>query len=218
MSNKVKLNRLFRLANLLIAAVVIPMVLFAAWKRPAHREGYFGQLLSPAKEAYDFKLTDQDGKPFRLSQLRGDAVVLAFGFTHCPNICPTTLASLASVFKALPSDDRARVRFLFISVDPARDTPEKLKNYVPFFQSSFVGLTGSVQEIARTAKEYGAFYETVPQSSNDASDFYTINHSSYVYVIDPAGKFALLYHYEQLPESKRIAHDIAKLLHDSDSK
>ena len=181
-------------------------------KKAALQRAYYGQVIFPAKKAYDFNLVDQDGKPLRLHDLRGKVVVFSFGFTHCPNICPMTLGDLSSFYKQLSEKDQGRVRVLFISVDPERDTPEKLKNFVPFFNPSFTGLTGTEEEIAHTAKEYGAFYEKVLQFTNDTSQLYTMNHSAYVYVIDPSGNFALLYNYEQLMDGKRIADDIENLL------
>ncbi len=162
---------------------------------------YYGHKFPNAKEAFDFNLTDQKGKPFRLDSLRGKLVLMVFGFTHCPNICPTTLADLAAIYRKLPSADQAKVQVLFISVDPERDTPKVLKNYVPFFDEHFIGLTGRPAEIAKTAKAYGAVYERSYQSSQVAANYYTINHSTYLYIISPAGKWIALYDYEQLPNS-----------------
>src|ERR1700735_5443679 len=90
------------------------------------QENFYGQALVPAKAAFDFHLVDQDGKPFQLSQMRGKTVLFSFGFTHCPNVCPTTLSDLAKVYQALPAEDREKVQILFVSIDPHRDKPETM--------------------------------------------------------------------------------------------
>jgi protein SCO1/2 len=171
---------------------------------------YYGQWIG--KEAPDFTLTNQDGEPASLSGLRGKLVLMTFGFTHCPNICPTTLANLAAICRGLPPADQDRVRVLFISVDPARDTPRVLKDYVGFYARGFTGLTGSADDIAKVAKEYGAYYEAVMQDSQISSNYYTINHSAYVYLIDPQGRFAVLYDNDKLLDHARMSQDIEHLL------
>lgn len=206
-------KRAFLILFIFAGLVVFPATMYVMGKKAALQRSYYGQVIYPAKKAYDFSLTDQDGRPFQLHDLLGKVVVFSFGFAHCPNICPMTLGDLSSFYKQLPEKDQPRVRVLFISIDPERDTPDKLKNFVPFFNPAFTGLTGTPDQIARTAKEYGAFYEKVDQYSNDTSQLYTMNHSAYVYVIDPSGNFKLLYNYEQLMDGKRIADDIENLLH-----
>jgi protein SCO1/2 len=137
---------------------------------------------------------------------------MTFGFTHCPNICPTTLANLAAICQGLPPAERDRVRVLFITVDPARDTPQALKEYVGFYARGFMGLTGSADQIAKVAKDYGAYYEAVMQQSQVAKDYYTINHSAYVYLINPEGRFAVLYDNDKLADHARMTRDIEHLL------
>lgn len=171
---------------------------------------YYGQWIG--KAAPDFALTDQDRKIARLDALRGKLVLMTFGFTHCPNICPTTLANLAAVCEGLPVRSQERVRVLFITVDPARDTPQALKEYVRFYSPEFMGLTGSADEIAKVAKDYGAYYEAVMQNSQVAGDYYTVNHSTYVYLINPQGRFAVLYNNDKLADHVRMSQDIAHVL------
>jgi protein SCO1/2 len=171
---------------------------------------YYGNWIG--KEAPDFALTDQDGQPARLSALRGKLVLMTFGFTHCPNICPTTLANLAAICEGLPAQDRGRVQVLFITVDPARDTPKALKEYVGFYARGFAGLTGSADQIAKVAKDYGAYYEAEIQESQVAGNYYTINHSAYVYLINPAGRFAVLYDNDKLADHARMSQDIEHVL------
>jgi protein SCO1/2 len=174
-------------------------------------EKFYGQALAPPKEAFDFHLTDQDGKPFHLSQLRGKIVLFAFGFTHCPNVCPTTLTDLVAVYRALPVQDRSKVQILFISVDPRRDQPAVLRDYLRYFDPSFLGLTGNGDEIAATAKEYGTFFETVRNPGENPDD-YTVNHSAYTYLITPDQKWKLLYDFNRLQDTKKIVADIERVL------
>jgi len=171
---------------------------------------YYGQWVG--KDAPDFTLTNQNGTPTRLSGFRGSAVLLTFGFTHCPNVCPTTLANLAAISSGLPPADQQRLHVLFITVDPARDSPGALKDYVGFYSRSFTGLTGSADAIASVAKAYGAYYEAQLQDSQVAGNYYTINHSAYVYLIDPAGRFALIYNNDKLTDHARMDADIEHVL------
>ena len=198
---------------MLIATGLVICVVAVLWARHGGDGSdyqFYGQWIG--KEAPDFALTDQDGRAMRLSGLRGKLVLMTFGFTHCPNICPTTLANLAAICRGLPAEDRERVRVLFITVDPARDTPKALKEYVGFYARDFVGLTGSADEIAKVAKDYGAYYEAQMQDSQVAGDYYTISHSAYVYLIDPAGRFAVLYNNDKLADHARMTEDIEHVL------
>ncbi len=173
---------------------------------------FYARKLPDPKPAYDFTLTDQDGKPFSLSSLRGKLVLMAFGFTHCPNICPTTLANLATAYKLLSPADQARVQVLFVTVDPDRDTSKVLKDYVPFFNKHFVGLTGQPDQIAATAKAYGVEYEKTSQPSGVAANYYSIEHSTAVYLIERSGKWIARYSDGQLHNSQRMADDLRHFL------
>jgi len=191
----------------LVAAAAIA-VLLSVPRKPA--SPYFGQHDPAAPKAYAFRLTDHNGRPWSLDDQRGNIVLLNFGFTRCPNICPTTLANLAAVLRELPPEAQARVRVAFVSVDE-RDTPETLKSYVPFFNERFIGLTGSSAEIGTVARAYGASFRKAPPAGSDPSD-YLIDHSTYTTLIDPDGKALLLYRFEQMPEAKKIAADILRVL------
>jgi protein SCO1/2 len=154
----------------------------------------------------EFQLTDHDGKPRTLADFRGKVLVVFFGFTHCPDVCPTTLAELAKARKLLgPQGERVQV--VMVTVDPERDTPEVLKQYVTALDPSFVGLTGDPEAIARTAKEFKVFYQKSPGSSPQT---YSVDHSSGTFVFDPAGRIRLLVGYGQGAEV--FAHDIGQLL------
>jgi protein SCO1 len=198
--------------SLLLIGVVMNGFLFfhnGLWTQP--QETPYGQTLNPAKAAYDFHLTDQDGKPFRLSQLRGKVVLFSFGYTHCPDVCPTTLSDLAKVYRSLPAADRNRVQVLFISVDPQRDQPDALKKYMPYFDPAFIGLTGSASQIKEAAAAYGAAY-TIVHPQGQRSDVYYVNHSPFTYLVSPNGKWRLRYLYTQLSGTEKVAEDVERCL------
>ena len=141
----------------------------------------------------DFTLTDHNGKRFELKQLRGKLVMVFFGYTYCPDICPTELATMAKLLKKLGNDsdiasnlDNSKVSALFISVDPERDTVEKLKEYVPFFSPHLIGLTGTKDEIDKVTKAYRV--QSKIHSRKENSDYYLVDHSANLYVIDEQGK------------------------------
>jgi protein SCO1 len=204
-------RRMFVAAVALGLATLVSFLFTRYFAYRTVQETYYGQALVPAKQAFDFHLVDQDGKPFHLSQLRGKAVLFSFGFTHCPNVCPTTLSDLAKVYQALPAKDREKVQVLFVSIDPRRDKPETMKNYIPYFNDSFIGLTGTESQVAEAAKAYGAYYEIVHDSSANP-DLYTVNHSALTYLISPEGKWKLLYNFDQLTDSKKMVQDLEQVL------
>ena len=197
-------------AAIVAAALCLGALFFMVHPGDGTPYQYYGQWIG--KDAPDFMLTNQDGKPEQLSALHGSVVLLTFGFTHCPNVCPTTLANLAAIRNGLPPHDQERVRVLFISVDPARDNPKALKDYVSFYSPAFNGLTGSDDDIAKVAKSYGAYYEAQIQDSQVASNYYTIVHSAYVYLIDPEGRYAVLYNNDKLTDHARMEQDIEHIL------
>jgi protein SCO1/2 len=179
--------------------------------RSQAQKDFYGFRLFPAREAFNFQLTDQDGRPFELANLRGQAVIFSFGFTHCPNICPSTLMDYAAIRNALPASERNQVKFLFVSVDYPRDKPEVLKKYLPYFDPNIIGLTGQKNEIDRTVNAYGGSYEFVHRPGDDP-DVYTVNHSAYSYLIGPKGKLQVLYDYDKLSDPEKIVTDIRKVL------
>jgi protein SCO1/2 len=156
-----------------------------------------------------FWLVDHNGQPRALADFRGKAVVVFFGFTHCPDVCPTTLAELARAVKQLGPDGE-RVQVLMVTVDPERDTPEVLKQYVTALDPRFIGLTGDPDAIARTAREFKVFYQKSPGAT---AGTYSVDHSSGSYVFDPQGRLRLLMTYGQGADV--FAHDIAQLLKSS---
>jgi protein SCO1/2 len=144
----------------------------------------------------DFALTDQNGSRFLLREQRGKVVLLFFGYTTCPDACPAMLAKLASVYKAL-GQKKSRVLTVFVSVDPARDTPEALKKYLAYFPINAAGLTGTKEEIDAVVKQYGAYYEI---EKSDSALGYHINHSTTLYVIDQSGEVKLRFKHTDRPD------------------
>lgn len=154
----------------------------------------------------DFQLTDHNGKPRTLADFRGKVVVMFFGYTHCPDVCPTTMADLAAAMKKLGAE-ADRVQVLFVTVDPERDTPELLGKYVPAFHPGFLGLRGSPEATERTAKDFKILYQKQPGQTPGT---YTVDHSAGSFVFDTQGRLRLYVSYGQGPEV--FAHDIGLLL------
>jgi protein SCO1/2 len=152
------------------------------------------------------ELTGHDGKPRTLADFKGKAVVLFFGYTHCPDICPTTLADAAAALKTLGAD-AARVQVLFVTVDPERDTPEVLSKYVPAFDPAFLGLWGDAAATQRAAKEFKIFYE---KRAGGAPGAYTVDHSGQSYVFDPQGRLRLVIRHDRMAQD--LAADLRQLL------
>ena len=154
----------------------------------------------------DFSLTDHTGKPRTLADYRGKAVVVFFGYTQCPDVCPTTLATLAETMKKL-GPDADKVQVLFITVDPERDKPELLSHYVPAFDPRFVGLSGDAAATEKVAKEFKVIYQKQP-GATPAS--YTVDHSAGVFVFDSQGRLRVYASHGQGPDV--FAHDLRELL------
>jgi protein SCO1/2 len=152
----------------------------------------------------DFHLTDHNGKPRSLGDFRGKVVVLFFGYTHCPDVCPTTLANLAHTMRLL-GKDASRVQVLFVTVDPERDTREILAQFVPAFDPAFLGLYGDARATADAAKNFLVEYHKTP-----AKKGYFMDHTTFSYVIDTQGKVRLLAG-EREPDDW-LAQDIRLLL------
>ncbi|MFZ6648789.1 SCO family protein [Undibacterium sp. TJN25] len=156
--------------------------------------------------AKDFALTDHTGKPRTLADFKGKAVVMFFGYTQCPDVCPTTMAEMANVMKQL-GPDADKVQVLFVTIDPERDTQALLANYVPAFDPRFLGLYGDKAATEKVAKEFKVFYQKVPGKTQDS---YTMDHTAGSYVFDPQGRIRLFLRNEQGAEP--IVHDLKLLL------
>ena len=171
---------------------------------PPHR--YNGIDLTGAEYARKLSLPDFDGKPRTLADFQGKVTAIYFGYTQCPDACPTTLAELAGVAKAL-GPDASRLQVVFITVDPSRDTAALLKNYVTNFNPAFLALRGDENQTKATAQEFKIFYEKVPGKTDDT---YTIDHISGVYLFDPQGRVRLFE--RQSLEPALMTDDIKALL------
>jgi len=156
----------------------------------------------------DFTLQSADG-PVGLADFRGKAVLLFFGYTYCPDICPTALASVAAALNQLRAEELAQTAVIFVSVDPRRDTPERLKEYAAFFHPAIVGVTGSPEAVAEVARRYGAFYAEQPVDT--AGGGYVVDHTSDTYVIGRDGRLLGKLPHGAAPE--QMAAELRKILH-----
>ena len=154
----------------------------------------------------DFRLSDHNGKSRTMADFRGKVVVMFFGYTHCPDVCPTTLAEMKQVMQIL-GNDAQRLQVLFVTVDPARDTPELLSRYVPSFHPSFLGLYGDTAATEKVAKEFKIAYRI---AAGKTADGYTVDHSAASLVFDTQGNLRLFINYGLAAD--KIAPDIKKLL------
>ncbi len=185
------------------ALVLCVAVLLAACEPAAPR--FHNVDITGANYAQDFALKDHTGARRTLADYRGKVVVVFFGFAQCPDVCPTTLSDMAEVRRRLGANGE-RLQVLFVTVDPERDTPQVLSEYVPAFDPSFVGLYGSVEETARTARQFKVFYQKVPGKTPTS---YTIDHTAGSYVFDPQGRIRLYLKHGQ--DVDAIAADLKRL-------
>ena len=182
------------------------LLLWASWAAPCGAADAFkGVDVTGQGYGGAYRLIGHDGKPRTPADFAGKVVVLAFGFTHCPDVCPTTLATLAATANAL-GEDRKRVQMLFITVDPERDTLPLLGRYVTAFEPGFLGLRGDSGATRQAARAFKVFYQKVPAGK----DGYTMDHSTGYYAIDKQGVARVLFRHEQ-PVADMI-HDIRVLL------
>jgi protein SCO1 len=183
-------------ATLVLSAVVS----VAAAETPALKAGVF----SPARSAPDFSLQGSNGRELKLSQYRGKVVVLGFGFTSCPDVCPTTLGTLAQARRELGAA-ATNLQVVYITVDPERDVPAQMKRYLAAFDPTFVGGTGSAEQLAAVRKDYG-----ISAEKKVFGDSYSYMHSSFTYLIDRNGKIRALMPYGH--NAADYEHDLAILL------
>lgn len=154
-----------------------------------------GTVLEPPKPIGDFTLTAHTGTPWRLSDQRGTVLVIYFGYTSCPDICPTTLSYYRQA-KALLGQDAARVRFVMIGVDPPRDTPERLAAYMTAFDPDFIGLSGEEATLRPIARDFGVFYQRVDYSSETN---YLVDHTASTFMINAQGDLRVVLPYGTAP-------------------
>ena len=173
---------------------------------PGSRTPFNGVDITGSDLGPDFRLTDHNGKERSLADFKGKAVAMFFGYTHCPDVCPTTLSDMANALKALGPDGQ-RVQVLFVTVDPKRDTPELLKGYVPAFNPTFLGLYGDAAATARVTKDFKIYAAERPGKTPES---YTVDHSAQTLVFDEKGKLRLMIAYGT--PGDKIASDLRILL------
>ena len=187
-----------------LALIVVVAAILAACGKDG--PSFKGSDVTGSSFAKDFALTDMHGAKRTLADYRGKAVVVFFGFTQCPDVCPTTLAALAETMKQL-GPEAERVQVLFITVDPERDTEELLKAYVPAFDPRFVGLRGTAAQTEAVAKEFRIVYQKLPGATPTT---YTVDHSAGLFLFDPQGRLRVYVGHGQGPEV--LVHDLKQLL------
>jgi protein SCO1/2 len=178
------------LPRLCIVLAAISMLVVAPLVAQAQKIGSTGG---------EFELTDHTGQPFSSTALAGRPYAIFFGFTHCPDICPTTLVEMSNHLAALGAD-ADRLRVVFVSVDFERDTPDKLSAYMASFDARIIGLTGSEAQIAQAAKGWNAHYDKFTESNGSI----TIVHSAYVYLMDADNRLAATLNFQE-PEAEQLA-------------
>ena len=183
------------------------LLVLAAWLAACTPAGpsFKGSDVTGATFGRDFALTDPAGQPRTLADYRGKAVAVFFGYTQCPDVCPTTLAALAEATRTLGAD-ADKVQVVFITVDPDRDTAALLAQYVPAFDPRFVGLRGDAAATERVAREFKVIYQKVPGTTPDR---YTMDHSAGIFLFDRAGRLRV---YESSADPAVLAHDLRTLL------
>jgi protein SCO1/2 len=199
-----RLPRFVLPAALLGGLAILGAVVFIGLQHRESPGGAAGTLLASAIGG-PFHLVDQNGKTVTDADLKGKWSLVYFGYTHCPDACPTALNDIALALDQL-GPQRSAVRPVFITVDPERDTPEALKAYVTSFDAPILALTGSPEEIAQAARGYRVYYAKHPEAGGD----YSMDHSSVIYVMDPEGRFTASFTHENSPE--QIAERLKKFL------
>ena len=198
--------------ELSLAMLAVALLVAGCGQQAREDHQFNGTSFEPFPEAYQFTLTDHNGQSFRLQDQRGKVVLLFFGYANCPDVCPNTLAELKKV-RATLGDQAEQVVFVFITVDPERDSRENIGDYVSKFDPSFIGLTGTLEELAPVWEGYFVTRELGEAGENDHEDDllgYEVGHSARVYVIDPEGNLHLLF--SDGMDSSAMAQDVAYLL------
>ncbi len=193
--------------RVLVCALACSMVLVACDNKPPVPKAAFTNTdITGIDYAQGFELIDHTGQKRTLADYKGKAVVVFFGFTHCPDVCPTTLAEMAAVKKELGADSD-KLQVLFVTVDPERDTQQALADFVPAFDPSFIGLYGTPEQTAKLQKDFKLFVQKV---KNKEGDGYSVDHTAGSYVYDPQGRIRLFVRSGQGPQT--VLSDIKLIL------
>jgi len=200
-------KKILRVGLSSLAAIAAAVLFFVVFAKPASFRGTAYN--APYPVAPKIELARSNGETFHLSDQKGKAVLIFFGYTSCPDVCPTTLAELKLVVDQL-GDKANLVEVTFISVDPNRDTPEKIQQYVNQFNKDFIGLSGTFEELTPIWQDYGIFRAEVP---HDPGSNYIVNHTARIYLIDTDGNLRLSYGFQTPMDD--IVHDLELLLKQS---
>ena len=165
------------------------MLMLVGWQVFGQAYTFQGSLIDPPVPAAEIALPDQNGDMFRLSEQQGKVTLIFFGYTNCPDVCPVTLSEYKQIYQAL-GEDAEQVNFVFITVDPERDTPARLRSYLPNFGAPVIGLVGDQASLAPIKKAYGVYAEKV---ESDSALGYLVDHTARVYAIDRQGNWRLTY-------------------------
>jgi protein SCO1 len=198
------MNRLWLFVTSLVFGLAL--ALGGGWWWLNRNYQFQGVLIDPPARAADFTLTDQNGKPFRLSDQRGKTVLIYFGYTNCPDVCPITMTDYKRIKTGLGSQ-ADKVQFVFITVDPERDTNERLKAYLANFDSSIIGLTADQATLEPVWKAYGVYQQKQDEGSAAG---YLVDHTSRIYVIDPDGNWRINYPFGM--ETSKIVQDLEHII------
>jgi protein SCO1/2 len=189
-----------------ILALAICLWLAGQGCSPAYE--FKGSAMEPPLAIPDFELTASDGRPLRLSQIEEEIVLVYFGYTFCPDVCPLTLADARTALNELPPAERGRVRLLFISADPERDTPETLSRYLSAFDADFTGMTGDIEAIQAVMQPFGAYAEKAEVANSAAG--YLVNHTARLYLLNAQREVVVTYPFGF--ETEALSSDVGHLL------
>lgn len=188
--------------------VVGVLIFLVGWKLFSPPYQFHGSLIDPAAKMPDFQLVDDENRVWKLSEQKGKVVVIFFGYTSCPDVCPLTLSKFKQV-KTLLSKNSEEVEFVYITVDPERDSPERLHAHIKAFDPEFIGLTGGYEQLEPIWKNYGVYRQKV---ETESAAGYLMDHSATTYVIDNDGALRLTFPYGM--DVSQMAKDIAQVVNE----
>lgn len=204
------MERAMKHLSLLAVGVMLGLVIvLLGWQFLGQTYTFHGSVIDPPVAAPELALTDHNGQPYRLSEQEGKVVLIFFGYTNCPDVCPLTLSEYKQIKNDL-GDSAENVEFVFISVDPERDTVERLREYVPLFDPAFIGLTGERAELEPVWKDYGVYQA---RQETDSAAGYLVDHSSRIYVIDKNGNWRETFSFGM--DTDLMAQDVDALLREN---
>lgn len=191
------------IGTLLLLIAIVTAVLFFG-KPDQFRGTYY---VEPYPVAGEIELARADGSVFKLSDERGDIVLLFFGYTSCPDVCPTTLADMKLAIQAMKPAEAEQIKVVFVTVDPERDTPDRVQEYVDHFSTAFIGLSGEESALEKIWSEYGIFREVM---DSESATGYLVNHTARILLIDRSGYLRISFPYDAPVED--IIHDLKLIL------